>query len=132
MSSNRFDILYDTLLHDFLKSPKNHLIKEKYISLKQTDKDKNIEKLLTFFIKIYDYENCKIFCKCTREDVILVIIINYYDCDRHIIFKRKRCEEGKIKPFEKITSGFIINNDIVYLYDFSIEDTKAYLKFILS
>jgi hypothetical protein len=132
MSFNRFDILYDTLLHDFLKSPKNPFVKEKYINLKQTDKDKNIEKLLTFFIKIYDYENCKIFCKCTKEDVILVIIISDHHCDRHIVLKRKRCEEGKIKPFENITAGFIINHDIVYLYEFSIDDTKAYLKFILN
>ena len=132
MSFSRFDALYDTVLHDFLKSPKNAFIKEKYIALKQTDKDQSIVKLLHYFIKIYDYENCKIFCKCTREDVILVIVISENTCDRHIILKRKRCEQELKRSFENITAGFIINHDIVYLYDFSIDDTKAYLKFILN
>ena len=126
MLLNHYDFLYDMLFYDFLKSPKSNKTKQLYINLKQTSKHENIEKILTFFIKIYDYKDRQVFCKHTAEDIILVIVLNDQLFDRHIFFKREHGDS-----FDKIKAGYIINFDIVYMYEFSVEETKSYLKFIL-
>jgi hypothetical protein len=111
------DDIYFLILKDFFEIKCDKDVSPKYFEIKILIKD--ISNYIQDLIKLYQKNNIIIYCKITKIEQLLVILIE----NRHLIIRKKQ---------DKCSLGFIIKDEIEYLYEKSPINILENLKYLLS